>query len=82
MKITIESTTKTVMIAAGEHFHAKYEIACRVWEGETEHGIKVQCLIPRIAALANQDLAQFEAELEEQKAPSSDVQIWPLRMVL
>lgn len=73
MKITIESTTKIVNASGVE---------CRVWEGVTEGGVKVQCLIPRIAALAGEDLSQFEAELQEQRAPSVDVVMFPLRMVL
>lgn len=73
MKITIESTTKIVN-ANG--------VDCRVWEGITERGIRVQCLIPRIAALADQDLSQFEAELKEQRAPSAEVEAFPLRMIL
>ena len=73
MKITIESTTRIVN-ASG--------IDCRVWEGVTERGIKVQCLIPRIAALIGQDLSQFEAELQEQKPPSADAQAFSLRMIL
>lgn len=73
MKITIESTTRIVN-ASG--------VDCRVWEGVTEHGIKVQALIPRVAALADQDLGQFEAELQEQRAPSAEVQAFPLRLVL
>lgn len=78
MKITIESTTrivlvKTSMLADG--------IECRVWEGETAGGVKVEALIPRIAAREGQDLAQFEAELQEQRAPSAD-SAWPLRLIL
>ena len=73
MKITIESTTKTVS-ASG--------VMCRVWEGETEKGIKIQALIPRIAVLADQDLSQFEAELQEQRPPSAEVQAFPERLIL
>ena len=40
-----------------------------VWEGETDSGIKVSCLIPRVAAHKDQDLSQFELELQEQRAP-------------
>lgn len=78
MKITIESTTKITRI---ELTHGQ-SIECRVWEGETERGVKIQCLIPRIAALADQDLAQFEAELQEQRAPCAVAQAFPLRMIL
>jgi hypothetical protein len=73
MKITIESTTKIVN-ASG--------VDCRVWEGVSEHGIKVQCLIVRIAASDDQDLSQFEKELVEHRAPSMGVQAFPLRMIL
>jgi hypothetical protein len=58
VKITIESTTKIVK-ANG--------IDCRVWEGTTERGVKVVCLIPNIAAWADQDLTQFDAELREHR---------------
>lgn len=79
MKITIESTTKTVLI---KKYRDDDGIMCRVWEGVTESGIKVQCLIPRIAPDEGSDLSQFERELQECKAPSVDVQAFPLRMIL
>ena len=43
MKITIESTTRLVTVNAP---HSEDGIQCRVWEGVTEHGIRVQCLRP------------------------------------
>ena len=70
MKITIESTTKIVVLKTER---SPDGMACRVWEGETEHGIKVHCFIPHIAAKDDQDLSQFEAELKEQRAPSADI---------
>jgi hypothetical protein len=73
MKMTIESTTR-IIEASG--------IQCRVWEGVTERGVKVQALIPRVAALKDQDLSQFEAELQEQRPPSVGAQAFPLRMIL
>jgi hypothetical protein len=73
MKITIENTTKIVE-ANG--------VQCRVWEGQTESGVKVTCLIPRIAVKEGQDITQFEAELKEERAPSADVQFFPMRMIL
>jgi len=79
MKITIENTTRTVVLVDPD---TRSEVRCRVWEGETSRGVKVQCLIPRIAALADQDLGQFAAELEEQRPPSAEVQAFPLRMIL
>jgi hypothetical protein len=73
MKVTIESTSKVVK-ADG--------IECRVWEGKTERGVEITCLIPRIAVRNGQDTAQFEAELQETRAPSAEIEAWPLRMVL
>jgi hypothetical protein len=71
--MTIESTTKIVK-ANG--------IDCRVWEGATERGVKVQVLIPRIAVKNGQDTSQFEAELVEHAAPSADAAVFPMRMIL
>jgi hypothetical protein len=73
MKITIESTTRIVNVDG---------IDCRLWEGTTERGVKIECLIPRIAARGDQDLSQFEAELKEQRAPSFRESAFPLRMLL
>jgi len=78
MKITIESTTKIVHIGFGQGQYME----ARVWEGVTERGVKVQCLIPRIAVALGEDYSQFEAELQEQRAPSAEVSAFPLRMVL
>jgi hypothetical protein len=72
MKITLESTTLIVNVNG---------VDCRIWEGQTESGIKVQALIPLIAALAADDLRQFEAELKECRPPSVEA-AFPLRMIL
>jgi hypothetical protein len=76
VKITIKSTTQIVTIAKGRE-----EIPARVWEGETDSGIKVTCLISRIAAHKDQDLSQFDAELKEQAPPAME-QVFPLRMII
>jgi hypothetical protein len=73
MKITIESTGRIVNLEG---------IDCRLWEGTTERGVKIECLIPRVAARDDQDLSQFEAELKEQRAPSFRESAFPLRMLL
>lgn len=73
MKITLESTTRIVR-ASG--------IECRVWEGVTERGVKIQALIPRIAVEDGEDMSQFEEELRERRAPTAEVQAFPLRMIL
>lgn len=73
MKITIQNTNKYVILSG---------VNCRVWEGETETGVKVACLITRIAASAAEDLRQFDSELKEQRAPSPELDVFPLRMIL
>lgn len=79
MKITIESTTRIVQIATES---GSAMVPCRVWEGETDSGIKVQVLVTRIAAAQSDDLSQFARELTECRAPSADVQAFPLRMII
>lgn len=60
MKITIESTSEIVEVNG---------IPARVWEGQTERGVKVQVLVTRIAVHNSEDASQFEAELKKQHAP-------------
>lgn len=79
MKITVESTSKIVeLLSAG----AVHGVPARLWEGRTESGIPVHVFITRIAVANDRDTAQFEQELLEVRAPSADVQAYPLRMVL
>ncbi len=60
MKITIESTTRIINVDGTE---------ARLWEGTSEGGVQIECLITRIAVHKDQDLTQFEAELREQRRP-------------
>lgn len=77
MKLSLESTTKIVSVSAG----GALSIECRVWEGVTERGVRVQCLIPRIAVKLGRDMAKLEAEYA--RAPSVECQdAFPLRMIL
>jgi hypothetical protein len=80
LKITIESTDRIVLLESGADGLALP--AGRIWEGKTESGIYVQCVITRIAAPADADLAEFERELSQQSPPVSGPQVFPLRMVL
>ena len=73
MKVNLESTTKIVELNG---------IPARIWEGETESGIKVHAFITRIAAPEDADLRQFEAELKECRKPSADVSANPLKLIL
>jgi hypothetical protein len=71
MKIAIQSTSKIVEING---------VPARVWEGTTENGVDITCLVTRIAVKRDADCSQFERELTEVKAP--EINAWPLRMVL
>jgi hypothetical protein len=74
MKITIESTTKIT------HLN---NVPARIWEGETESGIKLHCYITRIAIDYKETrIKEFEEELKEQKAPSPEIEAIPLRLIL
>lgn len=73
MKITLTNTSRIVQVNG---------VPARVWEGETEKGVKVYALITRIAAHTEGDNSDFERELLEQPAPPSDdaVRAFPPRM--
>lgn len=74
MKITLESTTKTVTFNG---------IPARIWEGHTESGIPVlHAYITRVGVHKDHDCTQFEAELKEQRAPSPEIEAIPMRMIL
>lgn len=76
MKVTLESTTRIVEVNG---------ITARVWEGQTESGIAVIAIIPRIAVRAGENVAQFEAELQECRPPQDAdafLPAFPTRMVL
>lgn len=84
MKITIESTSKIV-----ELVYDGKGVPARVWQGETENGIPVQCFITRIAPEIRKDhpeidtlTAVFERDLKSQADPRPTVEAIPLRMIL
>lgn len=73
MKVTIQNTTKIVELNG---------VPARIWEGETESGIKVHAFITRIAVQKDDDCSQFEKELQEQAVPSADIQAYPNSLIL
>lgn len=76
MIVTLESTTKIVEFDG---------VPARLWEGKTSTGIRVHCFVTRIAIDKDDAEAtrQFEAELQECKPPSPEVEnAYPLRMIL
>ena len=77
MKVTLESTTKTVMLVVDG-----VQVPARVWEGVTEKGIPCHALITRIAVHNSLNAEEFERDLKEQRAPSADIAAIPLRMIL
>ncbi|MGH8596004.1 MAG: hypothetical protein ACREXT_05035 [Gammaproteobacteria bacterium] len=84
MKITIENTTKIVMLKI-----ASAEVPARVWQGETEDGVPVQCFITRIAPEIpesdphiDERTAAFERELKRCATPRPSVEAIPLRLIL
>jgi hypothetical protein len=75
MKITIEPTDRMIDINNGT--------PARIWEGKTEKGISCILAVTRIAVHDSQDTAEFERDLQEQRAPSENaIRCWPLRMIL
>jgi len=80
MKATIYSTKKIVMIKPSPLSDG---VPARVWEGETESGIKIHCYITRVAIDIDEPRAdEFSAELEECRAPSVEVSNLPLSLIL
>jgi hypothetical protein len=77
MKIAIESTNRMVQVETPTG-----DVPARLWEGFTESGIAVQCLITRIAASSLDTLDQFERELTEHRPPAPGPQAFPLRFLI
>lgn len=74
MKLTLQSTTKIVNLN---------NIPCRVWEGETESGIKCHAFISRVAIDKNEpNTDEFVNELHECKPPTTSVNSLPLNLIL
>jgi hypothetical protein len=84
MKITIESTSKIVTLVIDGA-----DVPARVWQGQTDSGIPVQCFITRIAPEIRKDdpnvdalTAEFGRELQRQADPRPTVAVIPLRMII
>jgi hypothetical protein len=74
MKLTISSTSQIVTVNGS--------IQARVWEGKTESGIPVQCLIAQIAVDVNLRQEDFERELKETESPAPSVSAFPFPSVI
>jgi hypothetical protein len=84
MKITIENTSKIVELEINGAI-----VPARVWQGENEDGIPVQCFITRIApeipvnhAQHDELTADFDRELQECVPPRPTVEAIPLRFII
>lgn len=78
MRITVDSTDKLVTLFQG----TSRELLCRIWEGATEHGVPVQCMIIRVAAPVEFNQAEFEHDLQETRPPQMQPEAFPLKMVI
>ena len=85
MKISIESTSKVVML----ELPGGGAMPARIWQGETADGIPVQCFITRIVPeIPKSDpnidrlTAEFERDLQRQADPRPSVTAIPLRMII
>ena len=74
MKLIIESTYKIVKLDG---------VPARIWEGQTESGIKVHCCITQVSIDINEvRTEEFEKELQECRAPSAEIQGMPTISIL
>ena len=77
MKVTLESTTKIVLLIVEGR-----EVPARIWEGETASGIPCHAYITRIAVANGLDSTEFERELEEKRPATPAVQAIPTRLII
>lgn len=75
MKITIESSNKIVELNG---------VPARIWEGQTESGIKVHCFVTRIAIDKDESrVSEFIKELQETRTPSPEIKnCYPNKLIL
>jgi hypothetical protein len=77
MKVTLENTTKVVLLTIGE-----VTVPARIWEGVTANGIACHAYITRIAVRDDRDATEFERDLQEQRKPSAALDIIPFRLIV
>jgi hypothetical protein len=82
MKATLESTSKVVRLKVIGNNDG---IQARIWEGHTESGIPFHAFVVRVGVeegLPAEKYAEFQESLNEVKAPSPEIEAYPMRMVL
>lgn len=77
MRVTLESTTKIVELRIGDAL-----VPARVWQGVTDRGVQIHGYIVRIGVGLDQDMGEFERDLERQADPRADVAALPARLVI
>jgi hypothetical protein len=72
VKVEIEPTG-TIVVFEGVH--------CRVWQGQTDAGVRVELLVARLASTSTdpRDHEAIASELAEQRTPAID---WPRMIAL
>lgn len=73
MKITLEPTSKIIEIDG---------VPCRVWQGQSERGVKCHAHIALIGVDRADDSDEFDCELREVKTPRANIEHLPARMTL
>jgi len=74
MKVILKNTSKIVELDG---------LPARVWEGETETGIKCHAFITRIAIDKDEPrVEEFRKELQEVNPPSAEVSMIPHKIIL
>jgi hypothetical protein len=78
MKITIENTDKIIELVPP---HGGMPMQARIWEGETDTGVKVIVYVTRICIQDKEATKQFERELRRTRIPAAVVQQFPLKVI-
>ena len=78
MRITLESTDKIVEL----ELPSGAVVPARIWEGVTANGIACHAYITRIAVANQDDAAEFDRDLAEQRRPTVPVQAIPARLII
>jgi hypothetical protein len=73
MELMLTSTTKIVQVNG---------VPARIWEGVSAAGIPCHAYITRVAVANEEDTRQFEEELQECRAPTSEVAALPASVLL
>ncbi len=77
MKIAIESTSKMVVLKDSALADG---VECRVWEGVSDTGIEILCLMANITTKLSHDINRLSVEFINHREPSGRTARLPRRM--